>query len=331
MQEQILLRCQEVNYKFSTHIVLWMNKKIQTICKMGLSLRSKNELHNALYTANQYIFGGTKYDKIKFKIYNNNYLTTGINEYTISDIFADIESYYATDKEFNMELNKKFKEKQMSENFILGIMLALCGGFLDAYTYITRGGVFANAQTGNIVLMGINIAKGDFERVIHYVVPILAFALGILISEVIKATLKKNTHMHWRQIIVLAEIIILIICGFIPSVKGNTFVNVMVSFVCSLQVESFRVINGNTVATTMCTGNLRRGTELLFLGISKKDKSIAIRSLTYYGINLFFVIGAIVGAVVTKYLDVKSVFIASALLIIPFIMMFKSSENVEYI
>lgn len=107
MQEQILLRCQEVNYKFSTHIVLWMNKKIQTICKMGLSLRSKNELHNALYTENKYIFGGTKYDKIKFKIYNNNYLTTGINEYTISDIFADIESYYVTDKEFNMELNKK--------------------------------------------------------------------------------------------------------------------------------------------------------------------------------------------------------------------------------
>lgn len=56
------------------------------------------------------------------------------------------------------------------------------------------GGVFANAQTGNIVLMGINIAKGDFERVIHYVVPILAFALGILISEVIKATLKKHAY-----------------------------------------------------------------------------------------------------------------------------------------
>ena len=45
-----------------------------------------------------------------------------------------------------MELNKKFKEKQMSENFILGIMLALCGGFLDAYTYITRG-VYPNPQT----------------------------------------------------------------------------------------------------------------------------------------------------------------------------------------
>lgn len=228
-------------------------------------------------------------------------------------------------------MNEKVKEKQMSENFILGITLALTGGFLDAYTYITRGGVFANAQTGNIVLMGINLAKGDFERVIHFIVPILAFALGILIAEIIKATLKKSQHMHWRQIIVLAEIVILVICGFIPSGKGNTFVNVMVSFVCSLQVESFRVINGNTVATTMCTGNLRSGTELLFLGINKKDKKIALRSLTYYGINLFFVLGAIIGAVSTNYFDIKSIFIASAVLVIPFIMMFKPSENIEYI
>ena len=220
-----------------------------------------------------------------------------------------------------MELNEKIREKQMSENFILGIMLALTGGFLDAYTYITRGGVFANAQTGNIVLMGINIAKGDFDRVLHYVVPILAFALGILLSEIIKATLKKSRHMHWRQIIVLAEIIILAVCGFIPSGKGNTFVNVMVSFVCSLQVETFRVINGNTVATTMCTGNLRSGTELLFLGIKKKDKKI----------NLFFALGAIAGAIATKFLDIKSIFIASVLLVIPFIRMFKPSENIEYV
>lgn len=229
-----------------------------------------------------------------------------------------------------MDTKEILKEKQMSENFILGIMLALTGGFLDAYTYITRGGVFANAQTGNIVLMGINLAKGDFERVFHYVVPILAFAFGILLAEVIKSKLKQAQHMHWRQIIVLAEIILLIVCGFIPDGKGNTAVNVVISFVCSLQVESFRVINGNTVATTMCTGNLRSGTELLFLGIRKKNKHIALRSLTYYGINLFFALGAIVGAVATKFLDVKSIFIASALLVIPFIMMFKPSENVEY-
>lgn len=216
----------------------------------------------------------------------------------------------------------------MSENFILGIMLALAGGFLDAYTYIERGGVFANAQTGNIVLLGINIAKGEWQRVLHYVVPILAFAVGILISEIVKSHLRESRHLHWRQIIILAEIILLIACGFIPSGKGDTIVNTTVSFVCSLQVESFRVINGNTVATTMCTGNLRSGTELLFLGIKRREKALTVRSLTYYGINLFFVLGAIIGGFAVKAIGIKSIFIASALLVIPFVMMFKK-ENEE--
>ena len=67
------------------------------------------------------------------------------------------------------------------------------------------------------------------------------------------------------------------------------------------------------------------------MGIKKKDKKITLRSLTYYGINLFFALGAIAGAIATKFLDVKSIFIASVLLVIPFIMMFKPSENIEYV
>lgn len=52
--------------------------------------------------------------------------------------------------------------RQMSESFRLGAVLALTGGFLDAYTYLIRGGVFANAQTGNIVLLGVRLMEGDW-------------------------------------------------------------------------------------------------------------------------------------------------------------------------
>ena len=44
------------------------------------------------------------------------------------------------------------KKVQISESIELGILLALSGGFMDAYSYIGRGGVFANAQTGNMLL-----------------------------------------------------------------------------------------------------------------------------------------------------------------------------------
>ena len=36
--------------------------------------------------------------------------------------------------------------RQMSETIKLGILLALSGGFMDAYSYIQRDQVFANAQ-----------------------------------------------------------------------------------------------------------------------------------------------------------------------------------------
>lgn len=48
--------------------------------------------------------------------------------------------------------NLKFS-KQMSESIKLGVILAIAGGFMDAYSYMCRGKVFANAQTGNILLL----------------------------------------------------------------------------------------------------------------------------------------------------------------------------------
>ena len=48
--------------------------------------------------------------------------------------------------------------KQMSESVRLGILLALSGGLMDAYSYIVRDRVFANAQTGNMLLFGVNLS-----------------------------------------------------------------------------------------------------------------------------------------------------------------------------
>ena len=48
----------------------------------------------------------------------------------------------------------------MSESFVTAAFLSLSGGLQDAYTYLFRGKVFANAQTGNIVLLSQFFALG---------------------------------------------------------------------------------------------------------------------------------------------------------------------------
>src|SRR5271163_1291025 len=58
-------------------------------------------------------------------------------------------------------------------------LLALVGGFLDGFTYVGHGHVFANAMTGNVVLLGIYGFSRDWERSLRHLPPIVAFVLGI--------------------------------------------------------------------------------------------------------------------------------------------------------
>ena len=74
------------------------------------------------------------------------------------------------------------QSKQMSEAMITTAFLTVSSGLKDAYTYCCRGEVFANAQTGNIVLLGANLFSGRFGAALHYLLPILAFALGIFVA-----------------------------------------------------------------------------------------------------------------------------------------------------
>ena len=76
--------------------------------------------------------------------------------------------------------------KVTAESVRLGILLAIVGGFLDAYTFVGRGGVFANAQTGNIVLFAIEAAKRNWGQALVHVPPILAFIAGVVVAEMIR-------------------------------------------------------------------------------------------------------------------------------------------------
>lgn len=202
----------------------------------------------------------------------------------------------------------------MSEAMSTGIFLTLSGGFQDAYTYYTRGKVFANAQTGNIILLGHNAMNGDFTDAFRYLVPVLAFAGGIYISEVIRGIYREYGKLHWRQIVVVLEILLLFVVGFLPQ-SMNMAANILVSFVCAMQVEAFRKMHGMAFATTMCTGNLRSGTELLAVGTLENNGEQRKHGLWYYWIDLVFVAGAAASALLCQVLAERAVWVCAAALL----------------
>ena len=96
-----------------------------------------------------------------------------------------------------MKDHRKLTRIQMSETILIGTLLALAGGFLDAYTYICRGGVFANAQTGNIVLFSLHLCQMEWERALTSAIPIAAFAAGIMMTEAVRRRQDVIRILHW--------------------------------------------------------------------------------------------------------------------------------------
>lgn len=212
----------------------------------------------------------------------------------------------------------------MSESIRLGIILALSGGFMDAYSYIQRGQVFANAQTGNMLLFGVNLSEGHYQAMLSYLFPVLAFAAGIALADTVRV--REANLLHWRQIAVLAEALILIVVSFIPTTM-NLPANALTSFACGIQVESFRKIHGRGIATTMCIGNLRSGTENLHHYVHTKERKYLDSSLLYYGIIVSFIIGAVIGNAMVHIMHQRAILCCSVLLIVTFFIMFIDREK----
>lgn len=210
------------------------------------------------------------------------------------------------------------KYTQPSESMPLGLILAIVGGFYDAYTYTTRGGVFANAITGNIVLLGLNLASFDFWHAFRYFLSVFAFAAGVFIISLVQKHFKFITLIHWREIILATEIILVFIVGLLPGPQFDTIANIIISFTCAIQISTFRKVRGYACATTMCTGNLRVATENLFGYINEKDHNKLKKSITYYTVILFFVIGAALGVISSKFWGIHSVWLCCLILIILF-------------
>ncbi|MPM05113.1 hypothetical protein SDC9_51398 [bioreactor metagenome] len=218
------------------------------------------------------------------------------------------------------------KSQQISESLPFVILLTLSGGFMDAYSYIGRGHVFANAQTGNLLLLGINLSTGNPSSALRYLFPVLSFACGVATAEILRRRFYGAKRLHWRQAVLLAEAVILLAVAFMPQ-NLNLLANSLTSFACGAQVESFRKVNGCGIATTMCIGNLRAAAQAICDYGFTKSRTAKENGLLYLGIIGTFVIGAIIGNFSVHAWQENAIVVSSILLSAGFILMFIHKED----
>lgn len=228
-----------------------------------------------------------------------------------------------------MQREYKRPRGQMSESFLTAAVLSVSGGLQDSYTYLFRGRVFANAQTGNIVLLSQHIYERDWPSMVRYLLPLLSFALGVAAAEWIRQLYQNSQKIHWRQLVLLCEILLLFTVGFLPNTL-DMMANALVSFACAMQVQTFRKVNGYAFSSTMCIGNIRSGMASLCGYLRAHDKAALKKALCYWVIILLFAIGSGIGGCLVSQFGAHAVWGSCLLLLAGFCLMF-IREDLHYL
>lgn len=201
------------------------------------------------------------------------------------------------------------KNLPVHEQLVFCLMLTVVGGFFDAYTFVNCDGIFANAQTGNLIFVGIDLIEWNIPEVIHYLVPIFSFIIGVLVSKVIESKYKELSIFKHIYMLLLAQIIALLLIIFKHNFFGLDIRPIVISFICAIQFDGFRKVNNLVFASVFCTGNLRSMSEHLYKYVVLKKKESKTPLLIYSTVIGVFLSGVLLGAAMSKFFLHKAILV----------------------
>jgi uncharacterized membrane protein YoaK (UPF0700 family) len=183
------------------------------------------------------------------------------------------------------------KQPMRAEEAIeIALLLAFCGGYFDAYTWVIHG-VMANTQTANIVLLWVHATAGDWTRAMQFILPMVAFALGVVIASLVRTRLQERAS----TITTLINVVLLVIVQLI-HIRLSNLANVFgIAFVAAMQASMFTMVDGAAYTSIMVTGNLRLAIEGA-IGALLGRRDMLRRSYIFATLCVVFGMGAAVGA-----------------------------------
>lgn len=183
-----------------------------------------------------------------------------------------------------------------------GLRVASCltfiSGYLNAFTYVTQGGRFAGVQSGNIILLAHQLAQGHFSATIHFLIPIIFFALGQWFTYLAKNYFLKHGY-PWHLGSSLIMLVLIVFTIVLTPFLSSFYTIAILAFVASIQVETFRKLRGVPYANVMMTGNVKNAAYIWFKGLMEKDRELRIR-----GRNIFItILGFMLGVMCATFLS----------------------------
>lgn len=205
-------------------------------------------------------------------------------------------------------------ESERTKTVWFAVLLTLDNGFLDAHTYIARGGVFANVQTANVIFSAIHLSQQRFYTALAHVWPLLAFIAGALLAAHIKSGRMERLIPHSLRWTMGFQVVVLAIIGFVPAAVDHTVATVPISFMAGVQIGLFRKVGELGYLPVATTGALASLMESAYNTAVERTPAARHAFAVYGSLILAFLVGALVGAYATEAWGVHAIWLAAGFL-----------------
>jgi uncharacterized membrane protein YoaK (UPF0700 family) len=182
----------------------------------------------------------------------------------------------------------------------IGAVFAVVGGYTDAYAYLAHGHVFANAQSGNVVFVGLFASEGQWSEAARHLPPIAAFVLGVAVANLIGVKPQKRL---FRATLICQVFELAVVCALILLGRRlpDAVIVPAISFVAAVQSATLTRIGSWSFNSTMTTGNLRTAAAAFVLWLQGREAADnRAKALAFALICGAFLAGAILGGVFTR-------------------------------
>ena len=188
------------------------------------------------------------------------------------------------------------------------VLLAMATGVVDAVGYL-QVGIFVANMTGNTVLVGIALGEGQWTSASNRAAALLVFFLGAAAGYVLRR--RAGPDCRWPLI---AEAFVLVVAA--TSILPMGAALSLVAFAMGLQAAAVTTFGGVALSTVVVTSSMVRIAEGMVQRISPDMTAKApVGSRLLFGTWLAYASGAVVGAIVFRWVGSNSGLLLSAALV----------------
>lgn len=202
------------------------------------------------------------------------------------------------------------------ERLLIGALLVMTAGVLDSYTYIQDGGVFAGLQTGNLILTGLRIGRGDYGSIVQALVSLVMFAVGVAIIRVVQYHYPSERAVTRKRLTLSFEIVIFVVVSVIAGHVSILLTTGLLALAAASQLQEFRRLKNTPFTPLMMTGNVRTLSESLLDFVAQGDMQALKKAGDIATLIGAFFVGALLNGYLIQYLHGQSILVAALILLI---------------